>query len=185
MKRVVAALLSAVLFSLASMPALADDPDPNPKLFGAFWFLVGSCWEGYFEGSETDRIISCFRPMYRGKAIRMNFVVIQGGERQIGETVFAWDGAEEVIRYQTVDSFGGSSTGVATPDQWNDQNERITFPPADYVTQDGEAMRFQNRYEKVSTEQFRHVAEAITADGTETVMNMVLDRKLLSYGPRP
>ena len=185
MTRALSALTAAAFFSFASLTAYADDPDPNPKLYGAFWFLVGSCWEGFFEASEADRIVSCFRPMYRGKAIRMNFVVVQDGERRIGETIFSWDGASESLNYVTVDSFGGSSTGQGVADRWDDQNERIVFPPADYITQDGQISRFQNTYEKVSGDQFRHIVEEVSDSGTQTVMTMIYDRKLLSYGPRP
>lgn len=140
--------LFGIIFLLTA-PAVQSDEGNNLKSeLAPLQFLVGWCWAGKFpDGKRTD--IHCFEPVYNGAHLRDRHVVVGGPDLYEGETIYSWSENAGGITYVYWNSFGGFSTGTATPD-----DETIVFPDETYTGSDGETVIISSVWKNMTDDSY-------------------------------
>ncbi len=110
--------------------------------FDPIAFVVGSCWEGDFDGQGmVDR--HCFTQVFGGVHIRDTHQVTGGPQLYSGETIYSWNGDDNEIQFVYWNSIGGVSQGSAQPD-----GDRIVFPDESYTGADGTQVTVQTYWRR-------------------------------------
>ena len=86
--------------------ALAATQAPLPDHFQPMAFLVGHCWRAELGQHQVDT--HCFEPLYGGRFIRDRHEVTGGRIPYEGETIYAWNAAENRVDYTYWASDGGT-----------------------------------------------------------------------------
>ena len=137
-------LFALVLASAALLPGLAQ-ADPQPIL-SAFH----GCWRGEGQGGMTD--VRCVAPMEAGQFTRDAHRV--GGSPYGGETIYHRDPRTHRLSYTYYASDGGVMRGEA-----EEAGDLITFPPADYVSSDGETITLRSSWRRTGPDTFEARSE--------------------------
>jgi uncharacterized protein YndB with AHSA1/START domain len=113
-----------MLIAMLAIAAAQTAPPVPPRPFQGMEFLVGHCWQGTFSDGKTDT--HCFEPVYGGRFVRDRHEVTGG---YAGETLYAWEPAQNRASYTYWASSGGISRGTMRNDNgtlvFDDQVHRI------------------------------------------------------------
>lgn len=162
----------AVVAALLTGSAYANENSALRAEIEPLQFLVGWCWAGLFpDGKQID--VHCFEPVYGGVHLRDRHAVSGGSALYQGETIYSWSKDTSEITYVYWNSYGGISTGTATPGAGN-----LAFPDETYSGSNGETVTISS------------VWENITADGydsltVETYQNGEKKERRVRYAKRP
>lgn len=164
MKRVFIAL--SILLMLAAARLGAENANP----LGALDFLTGSCWKGTFpDGKTTDT--HCFEWLFGDKFVRDRHLTEGGDTPYAGETLYAWDPKEKIVRYTYWNSSGGVSTGTILVDR----DGTLRFPES-YVSK-GRTLEMNNVWRKTGTDEYTVVVTQKNEGKWVEAWRMTLRRK--------
>lgn len=136
-------LITFILIVITGSANADSDSTVRPEL-ESLQFLVGACWAGQFpDGKQTD--VHCFEPVYAGMHLRDRHVVSGGSALYRGETIYSWNQDAKQIAYVYWNSYGGVSTGTATPDTGT-----MRFPDESYIGSDGKTVIISSIWENVT-----------------------------------
>lgn len=138
----------AIVLMMTTGGAYADENSGLRVELESLQFLVGWCWAGQFpDGRQTD--IHCFERVYGGMHLRDRHVVTGGSALYQGETIYSWSENAKQIAYVYWNSYGGVSTGSATPGARN-----IAFPDESYTGSNGETVTISSAWENITAESY-------------------------------
>jgi hypothetical protein len=161
------------MFSLLLAASLqAATPQLNPQL-GPLGFLAGSCWRATMPGgSQVD--LHCFTAMLGGRFVRDRHVVSPSSYS--GETLYRWDPAARIIRFDYYASDGShmAGTALAAPDGLN-------FPEADHVDPAGTPMTLRSAWTREGEDAYVAVTEYRQGDSWRILARARFERA----GPAP
>ncbi|MEM8817782.1 MAG: hypothetical protein AAGE85_18360, partial [Pseudomonadota bacterium] len=141
----------SLALALAMTGANAETNDGLRSELQPLQFLIGACWAGQFpDGARTD--VHCYESVFEGMHLRDRHAVTGGATTYRGETVYSWSGDRQTIAYVYWNSYGGVSTGTATPD-----SGKIAFPDESYTGPNGATITISSSWEN------------ITADGYDSI----------------
>lgn len=155
-----------MLILLAMLAAQTDNDTAVQPAFEPMAFLVGHCWEGKFEGRETDT--HCFDAVYGGQHIRDRHEVTGGQGVYRGETVYSRDG--QVVSYTYWNSLGGVSRG-----SMKGAGEKLDFGVEHHRTKDGRDIAITTQWQRKGDEAY----EAVTASQQMPSMNRTVTYRLV------
>ena len=129
---------------------VADAPTVQPA-FQPMAFLVGHCWEGKFEGGETDT--HCFDAVYGGQHVRDRHEVKGGKGIYLGETIYSREG--QAVSYTYWNSLGGVSRGSMKGD-----GDRLDFGVEQHRTADGKDIVLATHWQRKGDDAYEAVTES-------------------------
>ncbi|MGI9288227.1 MAG: hypothetical protein ACR2P1_22775 [Pseudomonadales bacterium] len=139
-------LLFAFILMITTDSANADGDSSLRAEMKSLQFLVGACWAGQFpDGKRTD--VHCFESVFAGMHLRDRHVVSGGSALYQGETIYSWNNNAKQIEYVYWNSYGGVSTGAATPG-----TGKIAFPDESYVGSNGKTIVISSIWENFTDE---------------------------------
>jgi uncharacterized protein YndB with AHSA1/START domain len=147
----IATLMAAAL--AAQQPALREGLEP-------LGFLIGHCWRGEIQPGRQDT--HCFDTAYDGQHIRDRHEVVGGPRVYSGETLYSWDGGENLVTYTYWNSLGGVSRGSMRPEA-----DRLSFGDETYRGADGREMSYSTHWRRVGDD----VYESVTVSAASPTMN--------------
>ena len=145
--------MRALAFSLLAIFALADSAAAGDGPLAQLDFFQG-CWRGSFEGPGNVTDNRCFQPMLGGHFMRDTHVVHGGQQPYRGETIYYLDAQTHQLSFTYYASDGGTMRGMG-----NAAEQRITFPPAQFVGSDGETVTLRATWRRDGADRYVAVAE--------------------------
>ena len=143
---------------LILLAAIATETLTLQPAFEPMAFLVGHCWEGKFEGGETDT--HCFDAVYGGQHVRDRHEVTGGQGIYRGETIYSREG--QAVSYTYWNSLGGVSRGSMKQD-----GDRLDFGVEKYRAADGNEASISTHWQRKGADAY----EAITSSVQMPSMN--------------
>ncbi|HXV63535.1 MAG TPA: hypothetical protein VEK15_22730 [Vicinamibacteria bacterium] len=132
---------------------------PIPEAFEPMRFLIGHCWEGTFPGGGSkDR--HCFDWMYGQKFVRDRHVVRAEGSEYRGESIYAWDAKDGLLRFFYWASDGGTSEGSLRVVEGE-----LLFGDERHIAEDGTQRLLRTRWRPMGAERFLALTEERRDEG--------------------
>ena len=139
--------------SLLASLVLAGSAAAGDRPLAQMDFFQG-CWRGTFEGPGHVTDNRCFQPMLGGQFVRDTHVVHGGQGPYSGESIYYLDAQTHLLSFTYYASDGGVMRGTGSVDEHG-----ITFPPAQFVGSDGEAITLRSTWRREGADRYVAVAE--------------------------
>lgn len=160
-------LCKAVLFVSALVLADEARAQPTPDAFKPIEFVAGSCWTGTFpDGKQTDE--HCFEWVYEKMYLRDRHTV-RGGKPYQGESLYAWNPADQRLGFFYWNSEGLVGTGYV-----EQRPDGIVFPQK-YLMKTG-VMEMQSTWVRTGPDGYRVSVAQRAGDTWKTLWSMNFTR---------
>ncbi len=134
------------------LAAIAASGTAIQPAFEPMVFLIGHCWEGKFDGGETDR--HCFESVYDGQHIRDRHEVTGTKGVYRGETIYSREG--QAVSYTYWNSLGGVSRGSMKPD-----GDKLDFGEEKYRGPDGKEASIATHWQRKGPDAYEAITSSI------------------------
>ena len=170
-------VLFATILLMTTLITHADQGDDLKPELAPLQFLAGWCWAGRFpDGKRTD--IHCYETVYGGAHLRDRHVVVGGPTTYEGETIYSRGNSSTDISYVYWNSFGGVSTGTATPD-----DESIVFPDETYTGSDGNTVVISSVWENITEDSYDSFLVETSESGEQTERRVRYEKRPFVMNP--